>query len=200
MNDPSETHKLDQPMTRLGSGSRVMVLASILLNWSLLVWDLERHNLWVDEFLTRQMIQGTPQDVVAASMADLHPPLYFLALHVWSAVAGSSDFALRWLSTASGSLGLALMPAVARRLAGRRAVVPATLLLAVAPAFIEFSRMARYYSFTLAFGLFSTKILLDAIERGRMETLAGVWTGRPGPCMHFPSRWHSARRAWPGSD
>ncbi len=188
MNDLSEQHKSDPRATYFGSGAHVTALGLILLSWGLLVWDLERHNLWVDEFLTLQMIQGTPQDVIAASMADQHPPLYFLAIHAWSAVAGSSDFALRWLSAAAGSLGLALMPGIARRLAGPRAAVPATLLLSIAPAFVEFSRMARYYSFVLALGLLSTKLLWDAICRDGWKRwlayglagLALVYTFYPG--------------------
>jgi hypothetical protein len=141
-----------------------MLYGFVLLGWILLTAQLDRRSLWVDEFLTLQMIRGAPQDVIAASMADLHPPLYFLALHAWTGLAGASDFALRWLSIAFGILGLTLLPSIAQRLAGPRAVAPATLLLALSPAYIEFSRMARYYSLVLMLGLLSTQFLLDAIE------------------------------------
>lgn len=144
---------------------RVIVIGILLLFWGVVVWQLEGRSLWVDEFLTLQMIRGTLSDVVAASLADIHPPLYFIALHGWVALVGSSDFALRLFSVAGGVIGLALMSVVARQLIGPRAVVPATLLLGVAPAFVEFSRMARYYSWLLALGLLSTKLLLNALER-----------------------------------
>ncbi|HJW84354.1 MAG TPA: glycosyltransferase family 39 protein, partial [Anaerolineae bacterium] len=144
---------------------QMVILGIILVSWSLLVWQLGRRSLWVDEFLSLEMSRGGLHDVIAASTADLHPPLYFLALRAWTALAGTSDFAVRWLSTAAGIVGVALTVVVTRRLTGRRAAAAATWLLGLAPAFVEFSRMARYYSLVLMLGLLSTWLLLDAMER-----------------------------------
>jgi len=76
---------------------------------------------------------------------------------------------VRWLSTAAGIVGVALTAVVARRLTGRRAAAAAAGLLGLAPAFIEFSRMARYYSLVLMLGLLSTWLLLHAMERNELK-------------------------------
>ena len=168
--------------------NRILLLGIILISWALLTWQLGQRSLWVDEFLSLSMSQGALSDVVAASMADLHPPLYFLALHVWAALIGTSDFALRYLSVAFAVVGLALMPIVARRWAGSRTAVPATVLLGLAPAFIEISRMARYYSLLLMLGLLSTRLLFDALARSDWKRwIAYVLSGLALLYTFYPS-------------
>jgi uncharacterized membrane protein len=166
----------------------IKLVSILLLSWSLLIWQLGERSLWVDEFFFLRMIEGTLSDVITVSAADRHPPLYFIVLRGWVSVAGSSDFALRLFSAVSGMVGLALMAPLARRLVSRRAVVPGVFALGVAPAFIEFSRMARYYSLLLSLGLLSTCLLLRALSRCRWQdwmayalvSLAVVYTFYPG--------------------
>jgi len=165
----------------------IKLVIILLLSWTLLVWRLGERSLWVDEFLSLRMIESGQSEVIVVSIADKHPPLYFIALQGWVSVAGSSDFALRFFSVVVGTVGLALMAPVARRLGDARAVVPAAFALGVAPAFIEFSRMARYYSLLLSLGLLSTYLLLRALARGcwqdwiayALASLAVVYTFYP---------------------
>lgn len=158
---------------------RASIFGVLLLSWGLLLWQLTDRSLWVDEFLTLQMVQGGLGEVLQATLSDIHPPLYFLALRLWTNVAGSSDFTLRWFSVAIGFLGLALLSVLVRRWISRLAVMPSMFLLALSPAFIEFSRMARYYSLLLTLGLLSTLFLLNALEHGSWRhwvayTLTGI--------------------------
>jgi len=141
-------------------------VALLLVSWALLTWQLGERSLWFDEYLALQMSRGSAAQVVAAAAADVHPPLYFLGLGAWTAAAGSSDYALRWFSAAAGLLAVALMAALARQVLGRRAGLPAALLLALTPAFVEFSRMARYYALVVALALLCTLLLVRAARRG----------------------------------
>jgi len=145
-------------------------LLILLASWALLIWQLSERSLWIDEFDTYQMIQGSVADTVRAARNDIHPPLYFLALHGWMRLAGPSDFALRWFSTACAIVGLPLLIVVARQWGNRRAAVPAMLLLGFSPAFIEFSRMARYYSLLLFLSLLSTALLFIALRQKQWIT------------------------------
>jgi uncharacterized membrane protein len=164
---------------------------TLLLSWGLLVWRLGERSLWVDEFLTLQMIGGRWPEVIAVSVADKHPPLYFIALHGWVSLVGSSDFALRLFSVMTGLVGVALMASLTRRLIGSRAVVPGVFALGIAPAFIAFSRMARYYALLLSLGLLSTCLLLRALAGDRRQdwiayTLASLvilYTFYPGAIL-----------------
>ena len=144
-------------------------VALLLVSWALLTWQLGARSLWFDEYLALQMSRGGVAQVVAAAAADIHPPLYFLGLAAWTAAAGTSDFALRWFSAATGLLSVAMMVPLARPWLGRRAALLAALLLALAPAFVEFSRMARYYALVVALALLATVLLVRAVRQG------GVW-------------------------
>lgn len=144
--------------------------AMLLLGWTLLIARLDRPSLWVDEFLTLQMIAPNVFDTIATTTRDLHPPLYFIALQGWLAFAGQSDFTARWFSIACGIVSVALLTVLSRQLVGAKSAMLAVLLLSVNPAFIMFSRMARYYALLMMLGLLSTVVLLKAIQRGDWKT------------------------------
>ena len=131
-------------------------------------WQLGEHNFWINEYMTLHMIQGSPQQVINTAANDFHPPLYFLMLHFWSELMGTSDFSLRWPSIAASLLCLPLLVVVARRLADSRIALWSVLLLSLAPATIEFGRMARYYSWVTEHG---------CIVPGRRGRTISSWFG-----------------------
>ena len=183
---------------------RAAAVALLLAGWALLTWQLAGRSLWFDEYLSLQMSRGTPAQVVAAAAGDIHPPLYFLGLAAWTALAGASDFALRWFSSAAGLVSVALCAALARRWLGSRTALPAALLLACAPPFVEFSRMARYYALLVALALLATVLLLRAVRRptlGRwlayaVAGLALVSTFYPAALLFAA---HGLWLLWPGA-
>ncbi len=138
-----------------------------LLACFLLFRQLDRPNLWVDEFATLQMISGSFAGVVDACIRDIHPPLYFILLKGWALLCGESDVAIRALSVLFASASVIGMGLLAKQLLGpNRALLP-MLFMGVHPAFIQFARMARYYSLVLMLGLLSTVFLLSAISTAR---------------------------------
>jgi uncharacterized membrane protein len=171
-------------------------MAILALCWGVLTWHLGSRSLWIDELNSLQIVRGGLLDVVASAAADVHPPIYFLALHVWVALAGTSDLALRWPSVAAGLVAVALMPGVARAVAERPAALPAMLLLAFAPVFVEFSRMARYYALALALGLLATRLFVRATTFDRRRDWAGyglvglalLYTFYPSAAL-LPAHW-----------
>lgn len=135
-----------------------------LLTCLLLFRRLDQPNLWVDEFATLQMIQGSFADVVDACIRDIHPPLYFILLKGWSLVFGESDMALRALSVLFASVSVILTGLLAHRFLGPNQALLPMLFLGIHPAFIQFARMARYYSLVLMLGVLSTVLLLSAVS------------------------------------
>src|SRR5512136_1239716 len=92
-----------------------------LLAFGLRVFWLDHQSLWFDE--------GWSWYVAARSWAglgeilrqvDSHPPLYYALLKVWMALAGQSDFSLRFLSVMAGTVALPSVYLLGRRLLGRR--------------------------------------------------------------------------------
>lgn len=89
---------------------------------------------------------GPARVLRAVRLSDTSPPLYYLVLWGWTRLLGTSDLALRGLSLL---LFLAAMPfllALARRLGGRAAVLPAGVFFALSPPAVYYGTEGRMYS------------------------------------------------------
>jgi Dolichyl-phosphate-mannose-protein mannosyltransferase len=82
----------------------------------------------------------------AVALSDTSPPLYYLLLWAWTRIFGTGDAPLRLFSVLWAVAALPLVAALARRVAGPAAVVPALLLAAFAPAALYYAAEARMYS------------------------------------------------------
>ena len=139
----------------------------LLLSWFLLNLDLEGKNLWTDELFTARWARLSLEETIQRTVADYHPPLYFLLSNLWTRCAGRSDFALRWLSIASACLNVALLYRLGRVLAGYDVGWLSAAMWAFSPLVMLYGRMARYYSLAAFFGLCSGCALLHAVARRR---------------------------------
>lgn len=158
------------------SPRRVVGLASfavLLLAFSLLNYRLNAKSLWVDELFTAHLASLPLSQVSLAVAADLHPPLYFLMVNLWARMAGTTEFALRWPSVFAAMVGLCLVYRLGKHMGGYRVAFLSLLALALSPFFVEFSRMARYYSWSLAWGALATLFLLSA----RRSDKTILWIG-----------------------
>jgi hypothetical protein len=140
-------------------------------------------HLWLDETLTVNIAHspltgGTGPDLFDRLRHDGAPPLFYVLLHFWMQVAGTSEIAVRALA---GLLSVATLPLawLAGRRVGRiaaqryglgpavpdRTALAALLLFASSPYAIRYASEARMYSLVvflvLAFGL----LLMRAVER-----------------------------------
>jgi len=140
---------------------------TLILTWLLLTFDLEDKSLWTDELFTAEWASLSLGGVIQHTAADYHPPLYFLLLKLWSDCAGHSDFALRWLSVASGWLSVAVLYRLGRAWAGRGVGWLGATLWGLSPLLTLYARMARYYSLAALLGLLSTWALWYSLTRGK---------------------------------
>ncbi|MGY1760274.1 glycosyltransferase family 39 protein [Geodermatophilus sp. SYSU D00779] len=102
--------------------------------------------LWLDEAQSVAIAHLPLPDLFAALEQDGSPPLYYLLLHVWTALFGTSATAVRALSAVISVLTLPLAWYVARRLAGRRAAAALVVLLATSPFLIRYASETRMYA------------------------------------------------------
>lgn len=108
---------------------------------------LGAQSLWLDEAFSHLWATLPPGVAWQGMIVDaVHPPLYYLLLRPWLAVAGESEFALRFPSAVAGVLTVAVVYRVGRSWLGRRAGVYAALLLALNPFHVWYSQEARMYA------------------------------------------------------
>jgi len=141
--------------------------AVLIASWLLFNLDLEGLSLWTDELIAAEWTYLSFPEIVQHTVADYHPPLYFLLLRLWTDYVGHSDFALRWFSVASGWLGVALLYRLGRAWGGRGVGWYSAALWGVSPLVMLYGRMARYYSLSALLGLLSTYALWYSLVRGK---------------------------------
>jgi 4-amino-4-deoxy-L-arabinose transferase-like glycosyltransferase len=119
-----------------------------------------------------------------AAAADVHPPGYFLLLHLWMSVVGADPAVLRLPSEVAAILCVPALGLLATAMYGRRVGLIATALGAVSPFWIWHGQEASMYAFLLLFTILSTWALVQATELDRWWgwpaftafTLAAVYT------------------------
>ncbi|MBN2472327.1 MAG: glycosyltransferase family 39 protein, partial [Anaerolineae bacterium] len=119
--------------------------------------------VWTDEGWTAwATADPNPASVVSILAGDRHPPLYFILLGLWRALAGESRLALRALSIFSGILSTAALYRLGAGTFGARAGRFAAALFAVLPVAVYFTRAARHYSLLVLLAILSTLLLRRA--------------------------------------
>jgi len=163
-----------------------ILLLLVALSFAARTYDLGAKSLWSDEGLTLRRAEqslglvfenvnlipvgpdyqdGSDPDTVIKT-PDLHPPLYFLLMHVWIPLGGRSEFALRFPSVFAATLSVALLYAVGRSLFSRETGLWAALMGAASPFFLWYAQEARMYTWLIVMSLASVYFFLPLLERG----------------------------------
>ncbi len=148
----------------------ILILILLLASFAR-VHHLTQQSLWLDEGYTHQVV--TRLGPIGAAADDMHPPLYYIALWGWLALAGDSVLSMRYLSALLSILTVPLVYRLARQLAPTQAsnsrtgvAVLATLLFAISDPDIFMAQEIRNYAF------FTLMLVLNALLYLR-------WTARP---------------------
>ena len=146
-----------RPSNRQVPRSEIWLLTSVILlvAFALRAYRLGAQSIWWDEGHSIQMASAELARIPTLPGMDVHPPGYFALLHQWMAVAGRSEFALRYLSLVFSMLTVALLMRFGRELAGRRVSWAAGGLAAVSPLYIAYAQEVRMYAIVTFFALAS---------------------------------------------
>jgi mannosyltransferase len=136
-------------------------LVILLVVTGLRFYRLDAQSFWNDEGNTARLVERPVALIIEGAAGDIHPPGYYLLLHVWRAFTGESEFALRAFSALCGVLTVAVIAAVAHRVGGRWTALGAALLVAVHPLSIYYSQEARMYALL---GLSSALMLFFSLK------------------------------------
>ncbi len=132
-----------------GRGEGWLPLALILLALILRLWRWDAQSLWLDEAMSWWWARLPFQETLARGLqiaGDPHPPLYYLALHLWSSAFGDGEGALRAFSILAGTLLVLPIYGLGRRLFNPAVGAIAGLLVAVNPFLIWYSQEVRMYA------------------------------------------------------
>lgn len=148
---------------------RLLLLLLTVLAFALRIPDLAGQSLTNDEAV-RVWISSLPDAELLPYLLtafEENPPLYYLLLRGWMALAGNSEFAVRYLSII---WGVALIPALfllGRRLLGKSGALVSTFLMTFSPFFLFFSQDASMYTLLVFLTVLSSYFCLRAMQENR---------------------------------
>jgi mannosyltransferase len=166
-----------------------------------------RSDLWLDEALSVNIARLPLGDIGEALRHDGHPPLYYVLLHVWTALGGTGDW---WVRALSGIISLVGYPLaylagtrVARRhgtdgLGPQRFGLITLAVYAVLPFGVRYAAETRMYSLLMVLVL-AGYLLVDDLLSGRRRR-GGVLLAGAGVALvtaallwsHYWSMWLAA--------
>ena len=119
--------------------------------WTLYLQRLDAQDIWWDEARNIEVATRSLSQIAGAPELDIHPPLYFYGLHLWTSLLGTTAFATRLFSACFGLLAAALTYRLARGLApgttGRLSGLLALGLAAFSPFLLAEAQETRMYTF-----------------------------------------------------
>lgn len=156
--------------------SRLKLLAvSVLVVAGILRFSaLDRQGLWDDESFTLRALGIMPEPM---TMDEGAPPLYFLLLRGWVAMAGTSLASVRAFSALWGTAGVAIIGLFAGRAISPQAGLFSAAVLSFHPFHLAYSQEARPYA--MVFALATVTIWMAWEERVCLFILASsamLWT------------------------
>lgn len=158
----------------------------VLVAFALRVYRLDAVSLRGDEAFTVVFVQRTWEGLWRGiSTVEPNPPLMYLALRVWVAIAGDSEFVARYFSVFFGVLCVPLLYRLARTMWTTRAARPlallASILIAINPYQIWHSQDVRNYTMWPCLSLLALVLLW---QWWRLEI--GDWRFHRSPSLLRP--------------
>jgi mannosyltransferase len=148
-------------------GNRAILLIIVLLAFTVRMYHLDFQSLWRDEMDAIRFAHDSPSALLSNfARPGWNGPLYYLLLRPWLALAGDSEFALRFFSLWWGMLAVPLTCAVGRRLLDSSPAMFGSLLIALSPYLVWYSQEGKMYALLLTLVLLSIYLYVRALERG----------------------------------
>ena len=147
----------------------MLALLILLLALGLRLYRLDGQSLWYDEGTSVVLAGRDVAAIVQGAAADIHPPLYYVLLHFWARLFGSSEVAVRLLSAIAGLGVVGAVYLLGRRLFDQQVALVAALLAALSPFLVYYSQEARMYILAALLGAVSTYLMVLIVRRDGMS-------------------------------
>lgn len=153
---------------------RALPLVVLALAFGLRLAGSVDRPLWFDEGYSIYFAGVSPIETARLTAVDIHPPVYYWALQLWTAIVGWNELSVRFFSVAVGTLTVALLLAVGRRGFDRATGWLAAGALALSPLHVAYSFEVRMYALVTLLVLAGTWLWWRLASRRSMALYAGV--------------------------
>jgi len=151
----------------------IALLGIVLIGAFLRVYHLGTQSIWFDEAFSVWISSLTLPQMVQATAADVHPPLYYFLLHYWIIVFGTSESTVRLLSVLFGVLAIPMIYVVGRQLFNKETGLVGALILALSSFNIYYSQETRMYSLMALLALLSMYFFWRFLRQSNLVSSVG---------------------------
>ena len=147
------------------SSRRLAVAVAIVVALGVALRLYTTSDLWLDEALTVNIAHLPLADLRGALKIDGAPPLFYVLLHAWTAILGTSDIAVRSLPGTIGVVTLPLAWYAGRRAGGTATAWATVVVLASNPFAVRYATEVRMYGLEILLVFAGILALRRALER-----------------------------------
>lgn len=141
--------------------------------------NISGSSIWFDEGFGVYLSRFNFFDIAKYTAADVHPPLYYWVLKIWTFFFGISEYSVRFMSVFFAVIALVLIYFIVKDLISKKSAVLAILLTSISPMLIRYGQEARMYTLVLCIALIGTWLFLKALNSNskRYWTYYGIVVG-----------------------
>ena len=148
----------------------IILSAAALLVTLLEIFNLTKISLWHDESFSALLVQYDFSEMIARIKMDVHPPMYYVILRLWTDIFPNSLFSLRMFSVLFSFLAIfGVYVLVNKAFKNVTLSLLASLLYALSYFQIQYAMEARMYSIGTFLVIVSCYFLLKALEAKKMR-------------------------------
>lgn len=137
-------------------------------------WGLAGPSFWLDESATLAIARRSVPDILGTlENVDAVHGSYYVFMHFWLEVAGTSEFAARFPSALAMAVAAGGIAVLGMRISGPRLGLTAGLVFAANPTTSRFAEEARTPAFVTALAVWATVAFCRARCTGRRRAWAG---------------------------
>ncbi len=175
------------------------VLTAALATYATLVsLTLTKFSLWFDEAFGSYLVRFDISQIAYYTSHDVHPPLYYWLLKIWTMVFGNTEFGLRSMSVFFGAVTIAVLFAMLLRFFGRRVAYTSLVLVVLSPMLLRYGQEARMYTLLTTIIVAATYLMLYAEQTKKRWAwiLYGVFVGLGMLTQYFAALVWVAHWVW----
>lgn len=142
----------------------LIVAIALMLFAGLTFWTITKSSIWFDEAFGAYLIRFNFFDIAKYTALDVHPPLFYWILKLWSMLFGNSELALRSMSVLFGGISIVIGYLLTNKLFGKTAARFSLIFMALSPMLIRYGQEARMYTIVTTISLAATYVLTVAMS------------------------------------
>ena len=116
----------------------LFLVAGLVVFAAISLFTITKSSFWFDEAYGAYLIHYNFIDIARYVATDVHPPLFYWLLKIWSMLFGNSELALRSMSVFFGGIAIVFGYLLTKRLFNKKAASISLIFMVLAPMFIRY--------------------------------------------------------------